>query len=143
MASKKANAGDRAAQFLAKIGTAGGPMGSPSLTTFGAGDLQQQVISGLTDAYASIRARDLAPQIGSPNNPQRTMSADLDAAYLKLNLPGSPLPRNGLLTPQFLNAAEFTQDHIIVNEQQMLMRFMPPRGQLPMGIQPPVPRKKR
>jgi hypothetical protein len=142
MASKKASTGDRAAKFLAQFGTAGGPIGAPGLMTFGAGDVQQQVISGLADEYSAIRARDVAPQIGSPNNPQRVMSADLDAAYLKLNLPGSPLPRNGLLAPQFLDAAEFTQDAIIANEQKMLMPFMPLTGQLPMGIQPPTPRKK-
>jgi hypothetical protein len=142
MASKKASAGARAAEFLAKIGTAGGMTGSPSLVTFGAGDLQQQVMAGLADEYSAIRARDMAPQIGGPNVPQPVMAADMDAAYLKLNLPGSPLPRNGLLTPQFLDAAEYAQDQIVVNEQRMLMPFMPPTGQLPMGIQPPMPRKK-
>lgn len=142
MASKKASAGDRAAQFLAKIGTPGGTLGAPGLVTFGAGDLQQQVMHGLADEYAAIRGRDIAPQIGSPNAPQRVMPADLDAAYLKLNLPGSPLPRNGLLTPQFLDSAEYTQDQIVANEQQMMAQFMPFTGQLPMGIQPSMPRKK-
>jgi hypothetical protein len=84
----------------------------------------------------------MAPQIGNPNAPQPRLPADLDASYLKLNLPGSPLPRNGLLAPQFLDAAEYTQDQIIMNEQRMLMPYMPPVGQLPMGIQPPMPRKK-
>ena len=69
MASKKASAGDRAAQFLAKIGTAGGPAGAPGLVAFGAGDLQQQVMTGMSDEYAAIRARDLAPEIGTPNVP--------------------------------------------------------------------------
>jgi hypothetical protein len=142
MASKKASAGARAAQFLAQIGTAGGPIGSPGLVTFGAGDVGQQVMSGHIDEYAAIRARGLAPEVGGPNVPQPRMPQDLDAAYLKLNLPGSPLPRNGLLAPQFLDAAEYAQDQIVMNEQRMLMPFMPPTGQLPMGIQPPMPRKK-
>jgi hypothetical protein len=142
MASKKASAGDRAAQFLSQIGTAGGPIGSPSLATFGVGDLQQQAQFGHIDEYAQIRARGMAPQIGNPNAPQPRLPADLDASDLKLNLPGSPLPRNGLLAPHFLDAAEYTQDQIIMNEQRMLMPYMPPVGQLPMGIQPPMPRKK-
>jgi hypothetical protein len=142
MASKKASAGDRAAQFLSQIGTAGGPIGSPSLATFGASDLLQQAQFGHIDEYAQIRSRGLAPQIGNPNAPQLLMPADLDASYLKLNLPGSPLPRNGLLTPQFLDAAEYTQDQIVANEQLRLLPYMPPVGQLPMGIQPPMPRKK-
>lgn len=84
----------------------------------------------------------MPPKIGNPNAPQPLMPADLDAAYLKLNLPGSPLPRNGLLTAQFVDAAEYAQDQIIANEQRMLMPYMPLTGTLPMSIQPPMPRKK-
>jgi len=141
MASKKASAGDRAAQFLANIGTAGGPIGSPGLVMFGAGDTARQVQSGNIDEYAAIRATS-APVIGDPNAVQPRMPADLDAAYLKLNLPGSPLPRNGLLAPQFQKAAEMTQNQAIMNEQYMMSQFMPLTGQLPMGIQPPMPQKK-
>lgn len=141
MASKKASAGDRAAQFLASFGTAGGPIGSPSLVMFGAGDTARQVQSGNVDEYAAIRAAS-APVIGNPNAPQPPMPSDLDAAYLKLNLPGSPLPRNGLLAPQFQKAAEMTQNQAFTNEQYMMSRFLPPTGQLPMGIQPPMPQKK-
>lgn len=141
MASKKASAGDRAAQFLASFGTAGGPIGSPGLVMFGAGDTARQVQSGNIDEYAAIRST-AAPVVGNPNAPQPMMPADLDAAYLKLNLPGSPLPRNGLLAPQFQRAAEFTQNQAIANEQYMMARLMPPTGQLPMGIQPPMPQKK-
>lgn len=142
MASKKASVGDRAQQFLAAIGTAGGPIGSPALVGFGAGDLARQIQSGNIDEYAQLRAMAAAPQVGQPNAPQPRMPQDLDAAYLKLNLPGSPLPRNGLLTPRFLDSAEYTQDAIIANEQRMMAQFMPFTGQLPMGIQPPMPQKK-
>jgi hypothetical protein len=141
MASKKASAGDRAAQFLASFGTAGGPIGSPGLVMFGAGDTARQVQSGNVDEYAVIRAAS-APVIGNPNAPQPPMPQDLDTAYLKLNLPGSPLPRNGLLVPQFQKAAEFAQNQSIANEQYMMQQFMPPTGQLPLGIQPPMPQKK-
>ena len=142
MASKKASAGDRAAQFLASFGTAGGPVGAPGLVMFGAGDTARQVQSGNVDEYAALRMMGGAPAVGNPNAPQPPMPQDLDAAYLKLNLPGSPLPRNGLLTPRFLDSAEYTQDAIIANEQRMMSQFMPPTGQLPMGIQPPMPQKK-
>lgn len=141
MASKKNSVGDRTAQFLAVVGTAGGPIGSPSLVTFGAQDLASQVQSGNIDEYAMMRAAE-APLIGNPRAPQPRLPRDLDASYLKLNLPGSPLPRNGLLTPQFLNSAEYTQDAIIANEQRMMMQAMPMRGQLPFGIQPPMPQNK-
>ncbi len=142
MASKKASAGDRAAQFLASFGTAGGPIGAPALVSFGAGDTARQIQSGNIDEYAAIRMPMGAPVVGDPNAPQPPMPRDLDAAYLKLNLPGSPLPRNGLLTPQFQRAAEYAQNQSIANEQYMMQRFMPPTGQLPMGIQPPMPQKK-
>ena len=142
MAPKKASAGDRAAQFLAQIGTAGGAKGAPGLVGFGVGDMQQQIQAGNVDEYAPIRARSIQPGVGQPNAPQPPMPADLDAAYLKLNLPGSPLPRNGLLTNQFVDAAQYSQDQIVANEQRMLLPYMPLTGQLPMGIQPPMPRKK-
>jgi hypothetical protein len=70
------------------------------------------------------------------------MPRDLDSAYLKLNLPGSPLPRNGLLAPQFQTAAENAQNMAFTNEQYMVMRAMPLVPPLPMGIQPPMPQKK-
>ena len=142
MASKKASVGDRAKQFLASIGTAGGPVGAPGLVAFGGQDLMQQIQAGNVDEYAPIRAAAAAPAVGNPNVSQPPMPRDLDAAYLKLNLPGSPLPRNGLLTPRFLDSAEYTQDAIIANEQRMMSQFMPMTGQLPMGIQPPMPQKK-
>lgn len=141
MASKKASAGDRAAQFLAGFGTAGGPIGSPGLVMFGAGDTTRQVQSGNMDEYAVIRAS-AAPVVGNPNAPQPRMPQDLDASYLKLNLPGSPLPRNGLLSPQFLRAAESIQNQLINQEQYAMLPMMPPTGQLPLGIQPPQPQKK-
>lgn len=142
MKSKKASAGERAAQFLASVGTAGGPIGSPALFSFGANNLAQQVQAGIVDEYAAIRARGIGPKIGNPNAPQPPMPSDLDSSYLKLNLPGSPLPRNGLLTPQFLDSAEYTQDAIVANEQRMYNQFMPMTGQLPMGMMPPAPQKK-
>lgn len=142
MASKKASARDRANEFLAAIGTAGGPIGTPGLVSFGAGDMIRQLQSGNMDEYAAIRAANGGPTIGDPNAPQPRMPQDLDASYLKLNLPGSPLPRNGLLAPQFQKAAESIQNQLINQEQYAMIPMMPPTGQLPMGIQPPMPQKK-
>lgn len=142
MASKKAGVGDRAAQFLAGIGTAGGPIGSPALIGFGAGNIAQQVQSGNVDQYAAIRGAGLAPAIGDPRVPQPAMAQNLDAAYLKLNLPGSPLPANGLFTDRAVKASQITQDQMLANEQLMLTQMMPMTGQLPVVVQPPVPQKK-
>jgi len=142
MASKKASARERADQFIAAIGTAGGPVGAPGLVSFGATDLATQVQSGNVDQYAAIRMMNGGVQVGNPNAPQPPMPQDLDASYMKLNLPGSPLPRNGLLAPQFSRNAEIIQNQIQANEQMMMTQFMPPTGQLPMGIQPPMPQKK-
>lgn len=142
MASKKASARERADDFLAAIGTAGGPIGAPGLVSFGAGDMIRQLQSGNMDEYAAIRGMNGGLEVGDPNAPQPRMPQDLDASYLKLNLPGSPLPRNGLLAPQLQQAAEAIQNQLINQEQYAMIPMMPPTGQLPMGIQPPMPQKK-
>ena len=141
MTSHKASAGDKAAQFLANFGTAGGPIGSPNLVMFGAGDTANQIQYGNVDQYAGIRAN-TAPAIGNPNAPQPRMPQDLDSSYLKLNLPGSPLPRNGLLSPQFQKAAENAQNMAFTDAQYTIMPGMPFTPPLPFGIQPPMPKKK-
>lgn len=142
MTSKKSSTRDKASSFLSGFGTAGGPIGSPALVGFGATDVAQQVGYGNSDQYLAIRMAGGAPVVGQANAPQPRMPQDLDAAYLKLNLPGSPLPRNGLLMPQFLRSAEMVQNQISMNEQYNLMKGMPLTGQLPMSIQPPTSRKK-
>ena len=132
---KKASTNEKADQFLAGLGTAGGAIGSPQLVGFGASDVQNQIVSGNTDEYANIRMRQGDTRIGE----SAAMPSDLDASYLKLNLPGSPLPVNGLLAPQNINAAEATQKMIMSEEQMFLARFIPAAGlsQLPVG-QPPL-----
>ena len=62
---------------------------------------------------------------------------------MKLNLPGSPLPVNGLLAPQNIDAAAATQRMIMSEEQMFLARFIPAAGlsQLPVG-QPPLESEK-
>ena len=136
---KKKSTTEKADQFLSGLGTAGGAIGSPQLIGFGGTDLQSQVMSGNIDEYASIRMRQGDTRVGE----SAAMPSDLDASYLKLNLPGSPLPANGLLAPQNLRAAEKNQDMIGVNEQMFLAKYLPAAGltQLPVG-QPPLESKK-
>ena len=128
---KKKSTTEKADQFLSGLGTAGGAIGSPQLVGFGGTDLQNQVMSGNIDEYASIRMRQGDTRVGE----SAAMPSDLDASYLKLNLPGSPLPTNGLLAPQNMNAAEATQNMIMSEEQMFLAQYLPAAGlsQLPVG----------
>ena len=130
MAKKKARAQDKADAFLAGLGTAGGAIGAPGLIQFGAGDTQRQVIVGNSDNYWSLRD----PEVNTSPLPQ-----DLDAAYLKLNLPGSPLPMNALTSVQNLAASATNQQMFLAQYQMTLAQMMPPAGfqQLPMGYPPP------
>ena len=132
---KKPSTNEKADQFLAGLGTAGGAVGSPQLIGFGATDVQNQVVSGNTDEYSNIIMRQEEIKIGE----SAAMPPDLDASYLKLNLPGSPLPTNGLLAPRNMIAAEQTQDMILSQEQMFLANFLPIAGlsKLPVG-QPPL-----
>ena len=130
---------EKADKFLSGLGTAGGAIGSPQLVGFGGTDIQNQVMSGNVDEYANIRMRQGDIRIGE----SAAMPSDLDASYLKLNLPGSPLPTNGLLAPRNMIAAEQNQDMILSQEQMFLAQFLPAAGltQLPVG-QPPLESKK-
>ena len=130
MAKKKARAQDKADAFLAGLGTSGGAIGSPGLIEFGAGDIQRQVITGNSDNYWSLRD----PEVNTSPLPQ-----DLDSSYLKLNLPGSPLPLNALSSVQNVAASATNQQMFLANYQMTLAQMMPPAAfeQLPMGYPPP------
>ena len=134
MAKKKANAQEKTDAFLAGLGTAGGAIGSPGLMTFGAGDIERQVITGNMDNNFAIKEQQMVEDAPMPQN--------LDASYLKLNLPGSPLPMNGLTSVQNLNASISNQKMFLSHYQMTLAQMMPPGGfqQLPMGL-PPVKKK--
>ena len=136
---KKPSTNEKADQFLAGLGTAGGPIGSPALVNFGASDIQNQIITGNSDDYANIRMRQGDTRIGE----SAAMPADLDASYVKLNLPGSPLPVNGLLAPRNMIEADLRQDMMLSQEQMFLANFLPIAGlsKLPVG-QPPLESKK-
>ena len=134
MAKKKANAQEKADAFLAGLGTAGGAIGAPGLVTFGAGDTQRQVITGNSDNNWAAKEQQMVEDAAMPQN--------LDASYLKLNLPGSPLPMNGLTSVQNLNASISNQKMFLSQYQMTLAQMMPPGGfqQLPMGY-PPAKKK--
>jgi len=132
----KASVSQKASQFLSQLGTAGGPVGAmtaPGLVTFGAGNLQEQVLSGLSDNYAFQRGSAANPAVGSPDSAAAAMSPNLAANYLNLSLPGSPLPMNGLMGSHNLRAAQVTQDRIVAMDQQMYMQMLPQRGVLPVS----------
>ena len=135
MKHKKASTSEKADKFLQSIGTAGGPIGSPQLIGFGGTDVQSQLAAGNSDEYAAIRMRQGDTRVVEAAK----MPSDLDASYLKLNLPGSPLPANGLLAPQNMVAEERNQDFIRSEEHMFLAQYMPAAGlmQLPVG-QPPL-----
>ena len=139
MKHKKASTTEKADKFLQNIGTAGGAIGSPQLIGFGASDSMNQVAAGNRDEYANIRMRQGDTRIVESTK----MPSDLDDSYLKLNLPVSPLPANGLFVPQNLRAAERNQDMIVANEQMFLAKYLPAAGlsQIPVG-QPPLESKK-
>ena len=128
---KKKSTTEKTDEFLSGLGTAGGAIGSPQLIGFGGTDVQNKINAGNIDEYASIRMRQGDTRIGE----SAAMPSDLDASYLKLNLPGSPLPTNGLLAPQNMNAAEATQKMIMSEEQMFLAQYLPAAGlsQLPVG----------
>jgi len=134
MAKKKASAQDKADAFLSGLGTAGGAIGSPGLAMFGAGDIQRQVTTGNMDNNWAVKEQQIVEDAPMPQN--------LDAAYLKLNLPGSPLPINGLLANQNLDASISNQKMFLAQYQMTLAQMMPPAAfqQLPMGY--PLPKKK-
>ena len=96
-------------------------------------------MTGSIDEYEMIRMRQGDTRIGE----SAAMPSDLDASYLKLNLPGSPLPTNGLLAPRNLIGAQQTQDMIRSEEQMFLAQYLPAAGlsQLPVG-QPPLESEK-
>ena len=98
-------------------------------------DTMSQVAAGNRDEYANIRMQQGDTRVVEGAK----MPSELDASYLKLNLPGSPLPTNGLLAPQNMNAAEATQNMIMSEEQMFLAQYLPAAGlsQLPVG-QPPL-----
>ena len=136
MKDKKKGARQKADEFLAAYGTAGGPIGSPGLVQFGAGDTANQVMSGNIDEYGAIRQEKAGSQIGDQQVAAPAMPRDLDSSYLKLNLPGSPLPTNGLFTPQMLSTAEIVQNQIMTDNQLEMIKNMRPVGQLMLGNLP-------
>ena len=74
---KKKSTTEKADQFLSGLGTAGGAIGSPQLMGFGGTDIQNQVMSGNIDEYASIRMRQGDTRIEEA----AAMPSEIDASY--------------------------------------------------------------
>ena len=138
----KPSVGERAQQFLANIGTAGGAIGAPGLVAFGAGNLREQMSATQMNPYLQMQQAAAAqgnsigvPQVGNmaPGIGTGVMPADFDSGYLHLNVAGSPLPMYGLMGAHNLKAAQTTQDQITAMQQQSLYPYMPMTGQLPVG----------
>ena len=132
---KKKSTTEKTDKFLTGLGTAGGAIGSPQLVGFGGADVQKQVMSGNVDEYQNIRMRQGEIKIGE----SLPMPPDLDASYLKLNLPGSPLPQNALFANRNITRAQQMQGMIVSQGQMFLTQYLPAAGlsQLPVG-QPPL-----
>lgn len=144
----KASVGQRASQFLSQVGTAGGLAGAmtaPGLVAFGAGDIARQVMMGNGDHYMMQRMESPDPiltsnaAVGAPNHGLHpklqsapTMPDNLFNDYIRLNMPGSPLPAYGLMEAHAVKAAQVTQDNIRAMDQRMLTGNMPPTGELPL-----------
>lgn len=60
------------------------------------------------------------------------MADNLQAGYLHLNLPGSPLGSMAMLSANSTRRAQVVQDAIQANEQRMMTGMMIPRGTVPM-----------
>ena len=83
---KKKSTPEKAEQILSGLGTSGGAIGAPQLIGFGGADIQNQVMSGNIDEYASIRMRQGDTRIGE----SAAMPSDLDASYLKNKMGWKP-----------------------------------------------------
>lgn len=86
------------------------------------------------------------PVIGAPTTQgagittgSAALPPDLQASYLNLAVPGSPLGQMGLLSSNNLRNAQIVQDGITADQQRMMTGMTPPYGQLPVGL---YPRKK-
>lgn len=88
------------------------------------------------------------PVVGAPTSQgagittgSAALPSDLQASYLNLAVPGSPLGQMGLLSSNHLRNAQIVQDGIVSDEQRMMSAMMPFYGQLPMGQYPPQKRQ--
>lgn len=134
--------GKRAANFIAAIGTSGGPVGSAALIGFGAGAVTGALSSAYQREQGLHRMAGEAIKIGSPHSQSVVMPTDLQAGYLNLNTFGSPLPTHGLMGAHNLRASQIIQDQATASEQQYMSAYMPQTGQLPFGELTQQPQQK-
>jgi hypothetical protein len=94
-----------------------------------------QALAGINSAPASTAMPGPAGAVpvtgqGAP------LADDLQAGYLQLNQPGSPLGPMAMLAANSARRAQIVQDQILANEQRMMTGMMIPRGNLPMTQAP-------
>lgn len=134
--------GKRAANFIAAIGTSGGPVGSAALIGFGAGAVTGALASAYQREQGQHRMAGEAIEIGSPHSQSVVMPPDLQAGYLNLNTFGSPLPAHGLMGAHNLRASQRIQDQATASAQQYISAYMPQTGQVPFGEVTQQPQQK-
>ncbi len=134
--------GKRAANFIAAIGTSGGPVGSAALIGFGAGAVTGALATAYQREQGLHRMAGEAIEIGSPHSQSVVMPPDLQAGYLNLNTFGSPLPTHGLMGAHNLRASQRIQDQATESAQQYISAYMPQTGQLPFGEVTQQPQQK-
>jgi len=134
--------GKRAANFIAAIGTSGGPVGSAALIGFGAGAVTGALATAYQREQGLHRMAGEAIEIGSPHSQSVVMPPDLQAGYLNLNTFGSPLPTHGLMGAHNLRASQRIQDQATASAQQYISAYMPQTGQLPFGEVTQQPQQK-
>jgi len=134
--------GKRAANFIAAIGTSGGPVGSAALIGFGAGAVTGALATAYQREQGLHRMAGEAIEIGSPHSQSVVMPPDLQAGYLNLNTFGSPLPTHGLMGAHNLRASQRIQDQATASAQQYISAYIPQTGQLPFGEVTQQPQQK-
>jgi len=109
-----------------------------------AGDVMRTAFGGgaITGDSADRRSPTEEMTIGNPMDApmaadQVKMPQDLQAGYLALNIPGSPLPVHGLATPSRTSLAQVVQDQNFAAYHQAILGMRNPVGmmQVPMGMQ--------
>lgn len=95
---------------------------------------------GAATAIAASRKSEEQPQRMAGDRPivgGNIMPADLQAGYMNLATPGSPLGGMGLLSGNHLRQGQVIQDALVADQHRMRDMMLTPIGQLPVGYMKP------
>lgn len=95
---------------------------------------------GAATALAASRKSEEQPQRMAGDRPivgGNIMPADLQAGYMNLATPGSPLGGMGLLAANNLRQGQVVQDALVADQHRMMDSMVIPRGQLPLTYMQP------